>query len=118
MTTGRLPRTCTPRRCEVVQVAGTPASPTPIPGAALVLVGSGRMTGVLPLGQDRLTRTTPLFVSGDAAGLSALPGVAFVYRSTIWTSSLAPDAIHTWDVEDVLANNGTRRPHDRGGRGW
>ena len=54
--------------------------------------------------RDRLTRTTPLFVSGDAAGLSALPGVAFVYRSTIWTSSLAPDAIHTWDVEDVLAD--------------
>ncbi len=105
VTTGRLPRTCTPRRCEVVQVAGTPASPTPIPGAALVLVGSGRMTGVLPLGRDRLTRTTPLFVSGDAAGLSALPGVAFVYRSTIWTSSLAPDAIHTWDVDDLLADS-------------
>ena len=104
LTTGRLPRRCTSERCEVIQVAGTPATPSPISGAALVAVGSGRVTSPLPFGRDRLTRNTPLFVTNDTAGLSSLPGVAFVYRSTIWTAPVDPDALHTWDVPDLLTD--------------
>ena len=104
LTTGRLPRRCTPDRCEVIQVAGLAATPAPIRGAGLVLVGSGRLKSTLPFGRDRLTRNTPLFTAGDTAGLSSLSGVAFVYRSTIWTSPVDPDALHTWDVPNLLAD--------------
>ncbi len=104
LTAGRLPRRCTPEQCEVVQVAGTPATPAVIPGARFVLVGSGRVQTATPLGRDRLTGDAPLLVTGDTAGLSALPGVSFVYRSTIWTSPVDPDALHTWNVPALLDN--------------
>ncbi len=104
LTAGRLPRACTPQRCEVVQVAGAPATPAVIPGARFVLVGSGHLQSATPLGRDRLTGNSPLLVAGDTAGLSALPGVSFVYRSTIWTSPVDPDALHTWNVPALLDN--------------
>jgi hypothetical protein len=102
LTEGRLPRGCTGARCEVVQVAGPPASPAPVPGATLVVVGAGKATNPLPFGRDRLRSDTPLFVASDTAALSRLPGVDFVYRSTTWTAPLEPDRLHSWQVPKLL----------------
>ncbi len=100
--TGRLPGPCRPRRCEVVQVTGRAVTPAPLPGARLVVVGTGRVTSAVPFGSERLAGHIPLLVAADTAGLSALPGLSFVYRTTTWTAPIVPDEIHHWQVENVL----------------
>src|SRR5205823_8520169 len=47
---GRLPRPCTPARCEVVAVGGSGRVPS-APGLPLVVVGRGRLQSSVPFGQ-------------------------------------------------------------------
>ena len=49
LTSGRLPRSCTPSRCEVVQVAGAPMPVAAAGPSRLVRVGTGRLGSALPV---------------------------------------------------------------------
>ena len=60
VTSGRLPRTCTPHFCEVVQLAGSGPIPQ-LPGLKLVRVGKARLTSALPFAPTNILR---LLVAG------------------------------------------------------
>jgi hypothetical protein len=111
--TGRLPRACTPARCEVVQLEG--AGPLPnAPGFHVVRVGTGRLSSELPFGA-LLTRSAqtpfvaaalayhhpaepPVLVAGDVAGMASIPALSSIYRSYSWAAPVAPASVHPWSV--------------------
>src|SRR3954452_2879705 len=109
VTSGRLPRSCTPSRCEVVQVAGAPMPVAAAGPTRLVKVGTGRLTSALPfgsvpdLGGSAGHRTPPAaLVSGDVEHVSQLPGLAPIYRTYSWTRPIDPDRVHSWDIGLLL----------------
>ncbi len=107
---GRLPRTCTPARCEVVQVAGASLPQVTTGGARLVRVGQGRLTSGLPfgslgaLGVSAGHRRPPAtLISGDVRAVSEMPALRGLYRTYAWTRPIDPHALHSWDVGGLLA---------------
>src|SRR3954464_8994262 len=109
LTSGRLPRSCTPSRCEVVQVAGAPMPVAAAGPTRLVKVGTCRLTSGLPfgsvpdLGGSAGHRTPPAaLVSGDVEHVSQLPGLAPIYRTYSWTRPIDPDRVHSWDIGLLL----------------
>src|SRR3954451_1261480 len=109
LTSGRLPRSCTPSRCEVVQVAGAPMPVAAVGPTRLVKVGTGRLTSALPfgsvtdLGVSAGHRAPPAtLVSGDVEQVSQLPGLAPIYRTYSWTRPIDPDRVHSWDIGLLL----------------
>jgi hypothetical protein len=109
LTSGRLPQSCTPSRCEVVQVAGAPMAVATSGPTRLVRVGTGRLTSALPFGS--LTdlgvsagHSAPpaTLVSGDVEQVSQLPGLAPIYRTYSWTRPIDPDRVHSWDIGSLL----------------
>ncbi len=110
---GRLPRSCTPRRCEVVQLGGSGPFPQ-IAGLRLVRVGRATLDSAVPLG-DLITRETyagvlssslryhtaatpPLLLAEGVRGLATVPALAPTYRSYSWTLPLAPDRVRPWSL--------------------
>jgi hypothetical protein len=106
--TGRLPRSCTPSRCEVLQAGGTPVTTMAEPGLRLVVVG--RTEGALPVTLAPLTRSShqakggppPVLLAGGLAQLSALPVFSAVYRAYGWTTPIDPRGLHDWDISGLL----------------
>jgi hypothetical protein len=76
---GRLPRSCVPDRCEVLQAGGSRVTSVAEPGLRLVVVG--RTAGALPVTLAPLTRSghqarggpPPVLLAGGLSQLSALP---------------------------------------------
>jgi hypothetical protein len=111
---GRLPRHCTPARCEVVQLAG--AGPLPRP---FVRVGSGSLGSQAPFGDlvgaetagsivaraERFHRpAAPPFVLAEGVGATAsLRSLAYDYRSYRWVVPLRPDDVHPWNANRLIA---------------
>ena len=109
LTSGRLPTSCTPTRCEVVQVAGAPLAAVTTGGARLVRVGEGRLTSGLPfgslaaLGVSAGHRQPPAtLIAGDVAAVSQMPALRGLYRTYAWTRPIDPRALHSWDVGGLL----------------
>src|SRR4051794_18559453 len=109
LTRGRLPRSCTASRCEVVQVAGAPLSQASTGGARLVRVGEGRLTSGLPfgsltaLGAGAGHRQPPAtLIAGDVAAVSQMPALRGLYRTYAWTRPIDPRALHSWDIGGLL----------------
>ncbi len=110
LVSGRLPRTCTARRCEVLQV-GTVAAPKLItePGLRLVRVGVANVVSPLPL-PGRATpppphggRPVPFLLSNSTRQLSALPVFSSVYRSYGWSAPAVIPQTHIWSIDSLLA---------------
>lgn len=106
---GRLPRTCVPTRCEVLQVEG--AGPIPrAPGLHLVRVGSGDLVSKVPFQQTSSygrpaediysfvppSQRPPFLLTGDVAGASSLPLMKPIFRSYAWVFPLRPGDVHPW----------------------
>ena len=72
LTGGRLPRSCTPERCEVLQVDGSPLDETATEGARFVTVGTAVLRSALPFGS-----TANL---GEAAGSRKPPPTLLARR--------------------------------------
>ncbi|HEY0389901.1 MAG TPA: hypothetical protein VGC71_15785 [Gaiellales bacterium] len=109
LTAGRLPRSCTPVRCEVVQVAGERLPVASTGGARLVPVGEGRLASALPfgsvtdLGASAGHRRPPAtFVAGDVRAVSEMPALAGLYRTYAWSRPIDPRSLHSWDVGGLL----------------
>jgi hypothetical protein len=108
---GRLPGACTPARCEVVQVGGTPvAAAVRDAGVNLVVVGRGTLSSAAALGflprahapdQPDSQTQPPLLVSGDPDGLDDLPGLAAAYRSHTWSAPLSAAGVPSWRLDAV-----------------
>jgi hypothetical protein len=113
LTSGRLPRSCTPRRCEVVQVGGPRADKTLTRGdSTVVVVGRGRLASSVPLGfvpragvpagGDR-ARTPRVLVGGDPNALDALTGYDGVFRSHGWSAALDLGGRPSWQLGALRA---------------
>jgi hypothetical protein len=105
---GRLPRSCVPSRCEVLQAGGTPVTAMAEPGLRLVVVG--RTAGALPVALAPLTRSShqakggppPVLLAGGLSQLSALPVFSAVYRAYGWTTPIDPRGLHDWQITGLL----------------
>ena len=117
---GRLPRPCTPRRCEVLVIRGGGRIPD-MPGLRLVPVGKGDVASAtlfgdavpsLGLHQSAFVRQMaryhrpappPLVLANGVAGLDRWPGLRDAYRSYGWDVPLDRRLVRSWSVGS-LAN--------------
>ncbi len=107
---GRLPRgPCRPRLCEVVQVGGARvrAADLAARGDAVVVVGRGHVTSAAALGfvpsapkrdVPEQARPPAVLLSGDPAGVDALPSYGSVYRSASLVAAVPLAGVHAWDL--------------------
>ncbi len=102
LTSGRLPTSCIPTRCEVVLTStGAPdAAATSIgsitPAArqlGLVVTGSAELLDVRLVGSGLIDGEMPLLLGGSADQMAALAPLTLFGRATAWVSSLTGAAI-------------------------
>jgi hypothetical protein len=106
---GRLPRECTPARCEVLQVGPGTRSSWRQEGINLVRVGIADVPDAAVLGPwlepgsgTTGSHPTRLIASG-ANAFRRIPALDGLYRVYSWIDPVAPGAIHTWQIGGVLA---------------
>ncbi len=116
---GRLPASCRPERCEVVQLGGSGPIPR-LPGLRLVRVGRASLDSPVPLG-DLVTRETyagvlsssllyhsaatpPLLLADGVRDLAGVPAFEPTYRSYSWTVPLAPRRLRPWSLDRFEAD--------------
>ena len=122
---GRMPRTCTADRCEVLRLRGRGELPN-APGLRLVQVGTGtlrsrQLYGDFLLSNDaavadatvppELGETSeyhrppppPLVVAEGRAALEAAPLLARTYRTYAWVWPVGPGAPRLWEVDELVA---------------
>ena len=122
---GRLPRMCTPERCEVLRLRGEGRLPQ-LDGLELVEVGEAVLDNRLLFGDflaptdnaladaevsPSLARAAgyhrppppPLFLAEGVTALAEAPALERVYRSYAWVAPLAPGRPRLWEVDDLAA---------------
>jgi FtsX-like permease family len=122
--TGRLPRTCTPERCEVLRLRGRGALPN-APGLRLVQVGtatlrSRQLYGDFLRSTDAATADVslapalqrsgryhrpppaPLVVAEGRSALEHAAALARTYRTYAWVWPLAPGRPRLWEIDDLV----------------
>jgi hypothetical protein len=122
---GRLPRTCTAARCEVLRLRGRGPLPN-AQGLRLVQVGtaslrSRQLYGDFLLSDDaavadatvppELGETSeyhrppppPLVVAEGRAALETAPPLARTYRTYAWVWPVGPGAPRLWDLDELVA---------------
>lgn len=97
---GRLPRPCTPARCELVQVGGAPVAPR-LP--FLHVVGRVALAAGAPL-RDYFaaagSKRPPVLLASGVTGFLhvPLPDAPLIARSYGWIVPLSPVAVHPWQL--------------------
>ncbi len=109
---GRLPRPCTPARCEVLRIDGSGPIPS-TPGLRLVEVGRATLdpgapfapyiqppaSGIVSAALAYHTPPpSPVVLAEGVEGLSRTPLLATFYRSYAWFVPLAPGEVHPWSI--------------------
>jgi hypothetical protein len=115
---GRLPRPCTPRRCEVLVVRKGGRIPD-VPGLRLVPVGEGDVVSATLFGdavpspglhQSAFIREMaryhrpappPLVLANGVAGLDSWPRLHDAYRTYSWVVPLDRRVVHSWSVRSL-----------------
>ena len=115
VTSGRLPRPCTSRRCEVLVVRKGGRIPD-VPGLRLVPVGTGDVVSATLFGdavpspglhQSAFIREMaryhrpappPLVLANGVAGLDSWPRLHDAYRTYSWVVALDRHVVHSWSV--------------------
>ena len=109
---GRLPRECSPRLCEVLQVAGTGPLPD-APALRLRRVGRGDLVSKVPFLQTTAYGRTaeesysftspkqapPFLLTNDVTSAAALPIFRPIHRSYGWILPLGRHSLHPWSVD-------------------
>lgn len=121
---GRLPRTCTAVRCEVLRLRGRGALPS-APGVRIVEVGAGtlrsrQLYGDFLLSSDAATADAtvtpelgatseyhrpppaPLVVAEGRTALASAAGLARTYRTYAWVWPIGPGNPRLWDVDELV----------------
>lgn len=116
LSSGRLPRTCAPARCEVVRLQGTGPVPS-APGIRLVEVGRGTLRADTPFagfvepasqsGNDQVARAvryhtpqpSPVVLAEGVEATSRLPALETFFRSYGWFVPVRPGDVHPWAVD-------------------
>src|SRR4051812_11787115 len=116
---GRLPRPCTPERCEVLELGGSGPVP-PVRGLALEVVGKAALSSPVPFG-TLITRETyasvlssallyhtaptpPLLLAEGVGGLAHVGVFKPTFRSYTWAAPLHPGAVHPWTIDNLARN--------------
>lgn len=106
---GRLPRTCTPRRCEVV-AAGGGRAPAVVErnGTRLVTVGRAVLTSAGPLGftparAGSAAGARPLLLAADPSAVDALTGFGSVFRTHGWSAPMRTGGRPSWRLGELAA---------------
>src|SRR5919197_1480717 len=119
---GRLPRVCSPRLCEVLQVAGSGPIPD-VPGLRLRRAGRGDLVSSVPFLQtsaygrtveDSYSFTSPnlappFLLTNDVSAAAALPLFRLIHRSYGWILPLGRHSVHPWSVDALSAKIGRAR---------
>ncbi|HET7514449.1 MAG TPA: FtsX-like permease family protein, partial [Gaiella sp.] len=123
---GRLPRACTPERCEVLRLRGEGKLPD-VPGLRIVQVGTASLRSRQLFGDflsptdnaledaelapalarsDRYHRPAagPLVVAEGVAGLVASPVLSRAYRSYGWVQPLSGGTPRLWEIDPLLGD--------------
>jgi hypothetical protein len=109
---GRLPRECSPRRCEVLQVAGSGPLPD-LAGLRLRRVGRRGLVSSVPFLQttaygravdESYSFTSPklappFLLTNDVSSAAALPIFRSIHRSYGWILPLGPHSLHPWSID-------------------
>jgi hypothetical protein len=97
--TGRSAGRCRPRDCPVLLAGGTVSAHTLQARAVrFAVAGTGRLRSAAPLGFVPTAHGQPLLLSGDIAGLAALPALSSVYRTGSWVSVPRLSGLHSWEL--------------------
>jgi hypothetical protein len=106
---GRLPRSCTPSACEVVQLGPGTRTTWSEGGINLVRVGVVDLPdrGVFgdslqATAQNNGQRPTVLLAAG-AAAFDRLPAFDGIYRAYSWLTPVDPHGIQSWEITALLA---------------
>jgi FtsX-like permease family protein len=108
VSSGRLPRSCTPTRCEVV-VIGVPGEPPPTfrTGYALVVVGQAVRTDPLLLtGTFDPGPTVPIVLADGVDAVAANAPLALIQRSYGWVAGLDQVPIRRLGTQAWIATAG------------
>ena len=128
---GRLPRTCTAERCEVLRLRGQGRLPQP-DGLKLVEVGEAVLDNrtlfgdFLPPTDNALAEAEvspslaraagyhrppppPLFLAEGVDTLAASPALDRIFRSYAWVAPLRAGVPRLWEIDDLAAGVATAR---------
>jgi len=105
LASGRLPKPCTPRDCELVQIGGKPVAPKI---ANLHVVGRARFTPGAPLAAyfgAEGPKQPPILLANGVLGFSRfpLPDGAIYARTYGWIVPVAPNRVHDWQLASLAA---------------
>jgi hypothetical protein len=110
---GRLPRTCRPAACEVVQIGNRGRPVLREGGVNLVRVGIGDLRDVSAYGPAfaGLTKlraqaslvTSTILLPASATSFQHVPALQLLFQVRNWIAPLDTSAIHSWQIEDLLA---------------
>ncbi|MFL5946714.1 MAG: FtsX-like permease family protein [Gaiellaceae bacterium] len=104
---GRLPRACNSRECEVVQIGNGGSERLAEGGVRLRRVGIARLHDAALFGDVSAAAVgaaepPTLLLARDLAALQELPSLRPFYRVYSWVSPLDVERLHTWDIGGVL----------------
>jgi hypothetical protein len=110
---GRLPRSCTPSACEVVQIGGQGKARLSEGGITLVRTGIGDLKDVSVYGPtlaglrryraQRSLVTSVLLLAAGASAFQHLPVFDTLYEDRAWISPVDPARLHSWQIGSTLA---------------
>ena len=104
LSSGRLPKTCTPERCEVLRLRNIDGPVPHPPGVNIVEVGQGSLTSDVLFGQFvangtyHQPNTPPLFVAEGADTFANADTLGSLYRSYGWVLPLRAGSVRVWDA--------------------
>jgi hypothetical protein len=114
---GRLPRTCVPARCEVLELGTGGRARWDQQGIHLVRVGTGDLRDralygdfLQPTPHLHGEQATTLVASGSAA-FDRLPAFDGIYRSYSWIAPLDPNRLHVWQIAPLLRRESLAQAH-------
>jgi heme/copper-type cytochrome/quinol oxidase subunit 4 len=89
LTSGRLPTSCTPVRCEVVQIGGSPSTPPQLASLGLAIVGNGVFANSQFFkGTFATAQGAPVLVANGIAALTSLPSLSSLQGSDGWVGNV------------------------------
>ncbi len=96
---------CRAGSCPMLQAAGGPVGPVlAAAGVRIDVAAQGPLRSAAPLAFETASEGQwPLLISGDTAGLDALPGLSGVYRVHSWLAILPAARLHSWQLAAVQA---------------
>ena len=103
MDDGRLPMSCTPRRCEVIVVGPGDRQLPREPAAGLVVVGRATQVDPVPFSGDlSLSAGEQLVLADGVQGINAFNSLLLIRRSIAWVAPIDPKLVTRESVGPLL----------------